>query len=248
MQLKIVASAAALALCFVAIASAVPGQDAEQDVVHAYATMMANIENVRVHEPEPQYKPHGHTWAVEQERLVEGHTTFVVLETTSSEEHEAVEGSINVTGLVHCEAYADVPTRPWNGLPWITGVDRAGFECTGDVWVIITPRAYCQVRDDWECTTSDPPTLPTMSPTGRVTPFTSPTGQRAYLEEYSYEAPAEDGLPMTYYAWAVPLLTPWVNEHGEPQNLLAPVPRDAYETMGVRDFVPLWADQVPRDA
>lgn len=263
MQLKYIASAVALALIVSAVALADPLQDPAQDVYEAGIWAMAMIEFVNVVQPEPQYEAHNHTWETPGEQLVEGHTTFVVLNAASSENHTELKGNVTVTGMVRCEDTVRGDYKPWLSytvpsyvpvvggdaiaVPFPTGAS-AKVECYVGQQVIITPTVYCHVTGNYGCTTDTQPSLPTMSPTGRIVPFVAPGGAASYMTEYSFEAPAEDGWPMTYYAWSVPLVTPWVNEDGEPQNLFCPIPRDAYDTMGVKDFVPLWADKVPREA
>ena len=240
LNLRNVTLAAALLL---ALAVGVALADPASDTLEASGEVLAHVSNVRLFEPEYEWDPIP-SGLNDSEQLVEGHAVFVVLEHRGNA--TAVEGNVTVAGNVECSHRAEVGTSPWyGGVPMVTGVREAWARCRAHEHVIVTPTVYCQVQGDWEC---DAPSAPVLVPTGMRAPFLSPDGQRGEVVEYAFTAtPPGEEEPRTFYAFAVPVLAPWLHEDdGMERNLWAPLPMGRLREMDVWDFKFLDADAVPR--
>lgn len=172
----------------------------------------------------------GRSAEVVPEQLVEGHTVFAVLNVHVW--RNETEGVINVTGYVDCKHSVGIATR--NGVP--SRVDHAGAECRVYERVVVRPNS----------TTAPWTWFTPLEATGRIQPFTTPSGQPGYAEELSYVASYEDGrgqlVQQTLYAWAVPIYPAWLHVDGRPASFLAPLPEDRLREMGVDRFDVLFED------
>lgn len=222
----------------------------QSDVYQAEAEVEAQVSNIHLLEPQVNGSPIN--VGVMPEQVVEGHTTFVTIEARVNA--TKVEGNVTVDGFVNCEYHGEATTsgKLLGLLPYVTGVKDVNVHCHVGDRVIITPTLYCQVMGNFQCGSSTAH-FPLLTPTGNVYPFTSPTGQAAYIEEYQFERTMDDGygglMTTTYYAWATPILTPWLDEHGHAQNMMLPMPGDRLDAMpDVDHFSALYEDKVRKDS
>lgn len=162
----------------------------------------------------------------EEERLVEGHTVFVVIEVTSHANQ--TNGTVDIMGMVDCEARATYTGPTFLGIPLPERIERVEASCRVDEYVIVAPDPF-----------SNPP-LAAAQPTGRLVPFRVPGVGHAYAEELSYPVSTTDAsgwtTTETFYAWKVPIWQPWIDAHGRPKNFYAPIPEDRLLEMRVNDF------------
>lgn len=214
--------------------------DPLQDQVDAAVYEAASVTDIDVLRPAVRCAPI--TGELQPEQVVEGHTTFVTLEARS--DCEAIEGNVTVDGLVHCETHGSLRTS-WIyvagvAVPIITHVDGVSEECMVGGRVVVTPTIYCTLTGDAQCNFSptNMATAPLMFPTGEVIAVMSPDGQLGYAEEFSFQNGAE-----TYYAWATPIMRPWLDPAAQVKNFLVPVPTERLREMDTNDFHIIFEDQ-----
>lgn len=212
-----------------------------QDTVSFAAQEAASVTNVDVLRPATKCAPISGNLTPEQ--VVEGHTTFVTLDEIS--DCKAIEGNVTVDGLVHCETHGSLRTS-WIyvagvAVPIVTHVDGVREECNVGGRVVVTPTIYCTLTGDAQCNFSpaNTRTAPLLFPTGEVIPLMSPDGQYAYAEEFSFIANGR-----TYYAWATPIMRPWLDPAGHTKDFLVPVPSERLRAMDTNDFKIVFEDQV----
>lgn len=225
----------------------------QSDVYEVAAEVEARVSNIHLLDPAMNGTPVN--VGAMPEQVVEGHTTFVTLEVAVN--GTQVQGNITVDGYVECDKHVDVGTSGGffvGGyfVPYPTGVNDAHVACHVGERVIITPTVYCTVMGDFQCGANNT-NIPLLLRTGNVYPFTSPLGQSAYVEEYSFQKTTDDGqgslVTTTYYAWATPILMPWVNEQGQAQNMMLPIPSERLAAMpGVDHFRALYEDKVRKES
>lgn len=248
LNLRHLALAAALILVLAAGAYA----DPMSETYEATADVVARVSNLRLFEP--AYVWERDSRDLEPEQLVEGHSTFVTMDVTAT--RKAVEGFVNVTGMVECEHSGNVTTTPYGvwvppfgyvDVPFLTGVKDVYLRCHVEERVVATPTIYCQVSGDWDCEAPSA-MAPLMVPTGRVFPFLAPDGQAGTVEELAFSAtPEGESEPRTFYAYSFPILRPWQDlDDGAFRNFWAPVPYDALYEMDSWDFKFLHEDGVNR--
>jgi hypothetical protein len=232
--LRMIAIAAALLLGTPLVIAALPN-DGEPDVdggelVNKNLEAAAWIVDVTLADVPPQLE--GNDTMFRPEQLVEGHTVFLAVDI---EVHlNQTNGSINVTGFVECShaVDADGPMVNLLGLvtfPVINHIDRAGAQCRVGERVFATPDPFAETA-----------ATSAMVPTGIVIPFTTPSGEQGFAEEYSYTAVDVndwgDAREETLYAYATPVFEPWIHTDGRPKSFLFPFPQERMEEMGVTHF------------
>lgn len=232
-NLRMLAIAGALLLVFPIGALADPGSD----VFEAGGDVVAEISGIVIAEPAYNGTPMSGVLAGEQ--LVEGHTTFVTLEMVT--EAQPLEGNLTIDGFARCEHHGEIAYSWWNGIPYPTRIGGANAECHVGERVVVTPTLYCTLTGPPDCSLSPSTWSPRMRPTGDIIPFATPRGESAYAEELTFEHGGQD-----YYAWVVPVLSPWTGVDGLEKNIRAPLPLDRLAQMGVDDFRVVWETQVQR--
>jgi len=220
----------------------------QSDVYEVAAEIEAQVSNLHILDPAVNGTPINA--GVMHEQLVEGHTTFVTIDVVVN--GTEVRGNVTVDGYVHCEGQTSLDYSWWGGIPYPTSFGGGLGECRVGGRVVITPTLYCTVVGDFQCSANNT-NLPLMQPTGNVYPFTSPTSESAYVEEYSFQRTTDDGfgglVTTTYYAWATPILMPWVNEQGEAQNMIVPIPGERLDAMkDVDHYRVLYEDKVRKES
>ena len=197
----------------------------DDSVLDAYQGVTATVYDVVLAQM-PREREYDAASFHEAEQLVEGHTVFAVIELESRETE--TNGSVDIMGMVDCKAEAGYTGPTFLGIPLPERIDRAHVECRIDEKVVVSPDPF-----------QDPP-LAQPTPTGRLIPFRTPTGERAYAEELSYpvQRTQPDGTlgVATHYAWSVPIWQPWLDAHGRPKNFYAPLPEDKLREMGIGHF------------
>jgi hypothetical protein len=162
----------------------------------------------------------------EEERLVEGHTAFVVLDVTYR--YDQGNGTVDIMGMVDCKAEASYTGPTFLGIPLPERVDKVEAGCRVDEYVIVAPDPFAY----------EPQAAAT--PTGRLLPFDVPGVGHAYAEELSYpvrvQAPGGASETVTFYAWKVPIWQTWIDHHGRPKNFYAPLAEDKLAEMGIQDY------------
>lgn len=166
-------------------------------------------------------------WELIPEEVVEGHTTFVTIQRTA----KAVEqdGHLNITGFVSCTYGVDANHSFAAGaVPVPRRVNRAWVDCGHGTRVVVSPGLAA--------TSSAGP----MTPTGRLVPVETPSGERGFAEEFVFAVTEEawDGTLVSHdrYAWATPVFPAWVHHDGTVKNFWMPLPLDRLEAMGIREF------------
>ena len=212
-----------------------------QDTVDAAVQEGASVTNIDVLRPAQKCAPI--SGDLRPEQLVEGHTTFVTMDAVS--DCKVLEGNVTVDGLVHCETHGSLRTS-WIyvagvAVPIVTHVDGASEECNLGGRVVVTPTIYCTLTGDAQCNFSPANTqsAPIMFPTGNSIPVMSPDKQYGYAEEYSFAAGDR-----TYFAWATPIMRPWIDPAGHMKDFLVPVPAERLREMDTSDFHIVFEDQV----
>lgn len=227
--------------------------DPKSDVYEVQSEIEAQVSNVNLLQPAVNGSPIN--VGVMPEQVVEGHTTFVTIEAEVN--GTPVNGTVTVDGFVSCTHHGEVTdsggywlNTPFGTVfvPYPTGVKDVNVECHVGERVIITPTAYCTVTGDFQCGSNDT-NLPLLFATGNIFPFTTPTGESAYAEEYSFDRVVDDGIgglmTKTYYAWATPILVPWLDDSGAPQNMRLPMPTERLAEMpDVDHFHALYENKV----
>jgi len=166
-----------------------------------------------------------------QERLVEGHTVFAVIDITTHVLNDT--GNFTVDGLVSCSAHAEGPTRgitlPFVGKVYYpTRVDDVTVDCLEQHRVVVIPSPF-------QTSSSYTP----LHPTGVVTRYQTPNGDVGYEEEYAFFeqwSDAEGVHQAPRYAWAVSAHPAWTKADGHAKNLMAPLPADRLHEMGLHGF------------
>lgn len=233
--LRMIAIAAALLLGVPLLVAALPN-DLEPDLdggtlVNENLNATARVVDVVLLDlPRPV---DGREGEFKEEQLVEGHTVFVTLDIEVR--LNMTNGTVNVTGFVECENYLDVETG--QPIPFPRRIDRAGVECRQGERVIATPDPFF-----------DPNNVQNsgLVATGRLIPFRAPMGEFGFAEEYVFTTVRVndwgDETTGTYYAYATPVLEPWLHVDGRPKSFVAPLPGDRLAQMGVGDFTLLMED------
>jgi hypothetical protein len=239
---RMLAIAAALSLLLPLGATA----DPQSTIVQAEARVEAIVTNIQLLQPQLSPAPINGTLVGEQ--VVEGHTTFVTLDAV--EKAKPVTGNITLQGFVQCTDYGNA-TYSWitvfgHPIPYPTRVDDVHVRCSVGQTVIVTPSVYCEIDGPPKCGSNDPPAL---RPDGDVLPFQGPQGEDEYAVEYSFTKLADDGqggsTERTYYAWATPILDPFVGEDGLARNMVLPIPEERLGEMpDVDHFRILYGDAV----
>lgn len=192
--------------------------DGYQEVTAAvYDVVLAQMPREKVYDP-ASFR--------EEEQLVEGHTVFVVIEL----EYDLADtnGTVDIMGMVDCDARATYSGPTFLGIPLPERIDRVEASCRVDEHVVVAPDPFAN------------PPLSSPQPTGRLIPFHVPGVGHAYAEELSYPVARTDASGWTetetFYAWKVPIWQPWIDAHGRPKNFYAPLPEDKLREMGESDF------------
>lgn len=162
----------------------------------------------------------------EEERLVEGHTVFVALDVAYRSND--TDGTVDIVGMVDCEAEASYSGPTFLGIPLPERVDGVHAGCRIEEHVIVAPDPF---RYEPQAA---------AAPTGRLLPFDVPGVGHAYAEELSYpvrlRAPGGAEDTATFYAWKVPIWQAWTDDHGRPKNFYAPLAEDRLAEMGVGEY------------
>lgn len=233
LTLRMLALAAALLLGTPLVIAALPN-DAEPDVDGGELVnrnLAAGAQVVDVVLADMPGRVEGRTGAFGNETLVEGHSVFVTLDIEIR--LNQTNGTVNVTGFVECSHYADVEVQYFDtvvgDVPFPTRIDRAGADCRVGERVFATPDPFYEP----EVQNSG------LYPTGRLVPFTTPTGEVGYLEEFAFDLVREnewgDVSEETYYAFAAPVYAPWLHRDGRLKSFVMPIPTDRLGE-GMNDF------------
>jgi hypothetical protein len=218
--------------------------DPMSDVVTTGGKVVAEVKDVHLLGTAYNFTPVP-TTLHKQEELVEGHTVFVTLENIGN----ATPMIENITGngFVQCDTHYEI-TKSWvnvlgQWVPYPTDVNDVYAECSFGSTVIITPSVYCDLENDPRCGVDD--SAPTMRPDGNYYPFTTPDGQSGYVKEYAFQLEDGAGGARTYYAWATPILHPWIDAtDGTAQNIQFELPADKLDEMGLDHFFVMYQDAV----
>lgn len=224
-NLRMIGLASALLLLLPIGVAALPDGGDEEPVLDGYQEATATVYDVVLARlpHEKGYEPES---LHEEERLVEGHTVFVVIDVVSYDRQ--ANGSVDIMGMVDCKANAKYSGPTFLGIPLPERVDSVEARCRVDEHVIVTPDPF-----------NDPP-MAALQPTGRLLPFTIPGVGQGYAEELQYPVQRQDAHGATetaiHYAWKVPIWGSWLDADGRPKNFYAPLPEDRLLEMGVQDF------------
>lgn len=221
---RMFALAAAMSVLFATFVFAQAPEE-NSDVIEAGGKVSAWVEDIVFANGTQDYEFGEHPMMTEQ--VVEGHTTYVLLERIGQPVNRSAQ--FNITGFVRCDYVAEGSWDYAFGIvPVPRKVDRAGVECDNGHRVIITPSML-------DSASSGP-----MTTTGRQIPITTPLGETGWLEEYVFTATHEDPWSGTvardYYAWSAPVFTPWIHDDGRMKNLWLPLPEDRLAEMGLENF------------
>lgn len=247
LNLRMLAVASAL---FLFVPVGVLANGPQQDVIEVTGDVVAEVSDIILVEPKP--KPHAASYPLASEQLVEGQSVFVTMDAVT--EVEDLEGNVTIEGFARCENSAKVSYSWWYGIPVPTKVEDVRAECHVGERVVFTPTIYCTLAGQPQCGTSGGPLdgAPPMTPTGHLVNVDTPAGDRAYAEELSFTMREPDGAggwhERTYYAWAVPVLKPWIGGDGKPKNVWLPIPEARLAQMGEQHYSATWEKNVPIEA
>lgn len=203
------------------------------EVVDYYGEAAAEVTDIVLADLGTVYKPNDTFFRPEQ--VVEGHTTWLTIDIRL--EANVTNASIDITGMVECNHNVSARGPVVFGVPIFNRVDRASAECRVGETVFVTPDPFYD---------SDNTYTSAMTPTGTIYPFTTPSGESGYAEEFQFFTIHEDiyGEPVRedYYAWSVPIYEPWIHTDGRPKAWTCPLPVDKLREMGVSDFTVVFQD------
>ena len=165
------------------------------------------------------------------EQLVEGHTVFVTLDTLLVP--NITNWTADIAGSVSCQANTDIEGQNFLGLPIIPRrINEAHLECSVRGIVFVTPDPFYNSSNTQQTSS--------MDPTGIEIPFVAPNGVRGVMREYSYTVLTQqaDGAmrSATWYAWAVPIIDPWMHADGTMKTWYCPIPVARMIEMDVTHF------------
>jgi hypothetical protein len=160
-----------------------------------------------------------------EEQPVEGHTVFATIELRANTSE--VEGNVTIAGVIDCRHDVEYD---YEIFPIPSRVRRAEVGCVIGERVVVYPVNY----------TSNSGQSSDFTPTGRVIPFTPPSGVPVYAEEFSFllTETNNDGLVVerTMFAWATPVVPPWTTDAGKVKNFMMPIPLDRILEMDCGDY------------
>lgn len=207
------------------------GQGAgESDVVETGAEVVAYVQDLELVDAPDRYEYPA--WNLTSEQLVEGHTTFAVIERTPTKIEE--NGTVDITGFIECWHHVNATDESWFGLVRIPNrINKAEAGCRVGETIIVTPSLFRPASP--QSSSAGP-----MMPTGNFVTLDTPTGEPAQAEEFVFSAThlTEDGtwVAQDYYAWQVPILQEWMDADGDPRNFWMELPTHRLVEMGVTDF------------
>lgn len=175
------------------------------------------------------------------EQLVEGHTVFLTIEIPLIP--NITNWTVDINGDVSCAL--NESTRGVHGpfgIPIPTRIDRARLECQAAGEVFATPDPFYDSENAFRSS---------LQPTGNVYPFVAPNGQPSYTEEYTFFTVRDDefgdAITRIYYAYAAPILDPWVAPNGETKSWVIALPDERLREMDVTEWTVV-VDNDPRIA
>lgn len=212
----------------------VPGGEVVSLAGHTAAT----VTDIILADPPQTYKRAAvHNWP---EQLVEGHTVYVQLLIPLIPDVENF--SVDIIGDISCQHHVNASGPYFLGIPIPNRVHEAHVECRFGETVVVTPDPFYDSNRTYQTS---------MEPTGVEIPFVAPNGIEGVATEYRYWSIEEDWLGVqtahVRYAWAVPVMDPWVHEDGSLKRWYCPIPLARMEEMGVTHFTGHVVDD-PRDA
>ena len=171
-----------------------------------------------------------------EERVVEGHIVFITIDI--KQQVQVQNGSVDITGFVNCSTHANATGPLFLGVLVPNRIQEAHEECHVGHRVVVTPDPFTSAGS-----------MSTPQPTGVVLPFTAPSGEQGYAEEFAYSFMTFDpqGLPIdvTRFAWAVPILHEWTDAHGRQMNFFDPLPNDRLMQLDTTNFQVVFEKNFP---